>query len=126
MTIDGDRWLSAAFASAKSLPMTLRHAAALPLVVWYLMTPDYRNEMGRGEVVFLTKAPLSKWTLFEQYDTRAECENDIKERKKSLDQDVKQCPTFDCNISFARTTEGRCVASDDPRLKNNPSVRPSK
>jgi hypothetical protein len=55
--------------------MNPRHAAALALVVWYLMMPPRRG--APAEILY--HAPLSKWEVGEQYDSKVECEDSLKE-----------------------------------------------
>jgi len=70
--------------------VTLRHAAALTLVGWYLMLPPVGSD-GRIQ----KDARLSDWYIFSSFQTKEACE---KERHVSSGSAI-------------------CVASDDPRLK---------
>jgi hypothetical protein len=47
--------------------MNLRHAAALALVSWYLMLPP-TNFDGID-----LSAPLTKWSIYQEYDSHREC-----------------------------------------------------
>src|ERR1700719_4424993 len=93
-----------------------RHAAALALVVWYLMEPPTRG----APVEILNDAPLSQWEFEDQYDSKAECEQAIPSDKE-VDEMMKQCSNGDCAVTVGRLMNGRCVASDDPRLKEKKS-----
>jgi hypothetical protein len=79
--------------------MKLRHAAALTLVVWYLMAPPViaKNNAWLQEDIF---APLSQWGKAGAFPTKEECE-------------ANQGATF------------LCISADDPRLENSP-VRESR
>ena len=50
--------------------MEHRHAAALALVVWYLMLPP-----STSVYTFDVKAPISKWIDFMIYDSARQCED---------------------------------------------------
>jgi len=79
-----------------TIPMTLRHTAALALVGWYLMVPPFQHSWtgdvqywmeqvpgvlptGRTPVPMIDKctpeAPLSEWTQFDEYETLSECKS---------------------------------------------------
>jgi hypothetical protein len=51
--------------------MKARHAAALALVGWYLMTPPILLKCPDEG------APLSRWTVEEAFDTARECKNKL-------------------------------------------------
>jgi hypothetical protein len=70
--------------------MKVCHAAALVLVGWYLILPPVGSD-GRIK----KDAPLSLWYVFSNFETKKQCEN------------ARQVST---GVSL-------CVASDDPRLK---------
>ncbi len=101
--------------------MNLRHAAALTLVVWYMMVPPVRGAPGE----ILEHAPLSEWDVDSQYDNKAECLKS-KPSDGEIQERVKQCSNGDCAINVALPGYGRCVAANDPRLKNNASVKSSR
>jgi hypothetical protein len=101
--------------------MKLPHAAALALVGWYLMVPPVRGAPGE----ILEHAPLSQWDVDSQYSSKAECENSIPS-DKDIQERVKQCTNGDCAINVALSGYGRCIAANDPRLKNNASFKSSK
>jgi hypothetical protein len=102
--------------------MNLRHAGALALVGWYLMIPPTRG--APAEILY--HAPLSRWEVSDQYDGKVECENSLKEIVKNAQHNSDQCTNGDCAVTVAQLAGGRCMASDDPRLKNNASVKSSK
>ena len=83
--------------------MKIGHAAALALVGWYLVTPPWQK--GKNAVEEKLDAPLSKWIQSHAFDSAAECE--------ALREQVIKAQK-DAGISV---TAERCVASDDPRLK---------
>ncbi len=85
-----------------------RHAAALALVGWYLMSPP-----PKGSTV-----PLAKWTYIGSFDTAVQCET---RRGELADMYTNGKPAPEGMTSQQAhdyvATEVRCVASDDPRLK---------
>jgi hypothetical protein len=93
--------------------MQPRHTAALALVGWYLMIPPMRGQE------ILDHSPLSKWQVGEEDDSKVECENTIEDYTKNAEQ-VTDPGTV------AEYTRGRCMASDDPRLKDNADVKKTK
>ena len=85
--------------------MVIRHAAtALVLVSWYLITPPSpRNDYEQ----LAPKAPLSDWIALDTFNTLRQCENHIK------------LAVIDGNADFADFGLFQCIASNDPRLKEN-------
>lgn len=84
--------------------MNRRCAAALALLVWYLLLPPLRHD---GTVNM--SAPLSKWKRLGNYDTSDDCETALSDIRSRW---VGHEPNFP-----AKTDEARCISSDDPRLK---------
>jgi hypothetical protein len=80
--------------------MNSRHAAALVLAVWYLMRPPLPHL--KASVVHTdTAPPLSRWTIVRIFPTEKECE------------------------AHGQTKQWeRCIASDDPDLKENTHAVP--
>jgi hypothetical protein len=72
--------------------MHLRHVAALALVSWYLMTPPLPH-LKPPTVHKDTAAALRGWKRVRSFPTQKECE------------------------AYRANPWERCVASDDPRLK---------
>ncbi|MGA9884041.1 MAG: hypothetical protein WBQ34_10010 [Candidatus Acidiferrales bacterium] len=86
--------------------MKLRHIAALALVGWYLMVPPIVQKNGKYQYDYA--APLSKWTEEDAFDTASDC----KEDRETLVKASKGWGT-----SATDTAQERCIATDDPRLK---------
>lgn len=98
--------------------MNARHAAALALVSFYLLTPP----MTQSPVAISIHAnlPLSEWENQGTFDTKEECERGKAEI-------VAQHPTptgyWEHWRDGFRSFEGsamrlsQCISSDDPRLK---------
>ena len=96
-------------------------AAASALVIWCFMVPP---ESCCPENI-VENAPLSKWEVMnngELYLTKAKCEKEIKEYARDYQETLKQCSNFTCAVNVARPLDARCIASDDPRVKDNPDV----
>jgi hypothetical protein len=86
--------------------MKPRHAAALALVVWYLLAPPlYKGEVDE-------KAPLKEWTVLQSFGTVVECSQWLSGllHKASLEPAMK-------TVVKHRLLASSCVSSDDPRLK---------
>jgi len=93
--------------------MRLRHAAALVIVGWYLMVPQMScvwslcRHPRPGDGCFITEqnAPLSKWRKWKFYSSGSACES----ARASLVVEEY----------FKGNIYGRCIESDDPRLRVN-------
>ena len=128
------------------MSMNLRHAAALALVGWYLMTPmpelDPGTHLPDGKPNM--RAPLRYWTNQGSFDSAKECkaelESDIKlhiqvaaqiRKEHRGEQQEAEEEEHDDRLAnlpkgFNRGLRGygltaaigaQCVATDDPRLK---------
>jgi hypothetical protein len=98
-------------------------AAASALVIWCVMVPP---ESCCPENI-VENAPLSKWEVLTMgvfYESKAECEEEIKDyATKGYKEDIKQCSNFTCAVNISRPLSARCIASDDPRIKDNWDVK---
>ena len=116
--------------------MKSRHASALALLGWYLMVPQVKPNTGKVDF----KAPLAQWNQMGAFDTATACEKERDSRLASSDKAVdelnaelkavpdKSQPLKDAApkvyedyvsvTSFVLEMKAsRCIASDDPRLK---------
>ena len=114
--------------------VTLRHAAALALVGWYLMVaPNVPNGPGGGPVSYDTNAPrnpdvnapISLWWRTRAFPTEAECN---QEKSKELEpfttiQTLKGIkPEVRARLAARASLVAKayvCVSDDDSRLKGN-------
>jgi hypothetical protein len=81
-----------------------RAVAAFALVSWYLITPPSpRNDYEQ----LAPKAPLSDWIELDTFSTLRQCKNDIKLAVTDGHSDLADFGLF------------QCIASSDPRLKEN-------
>jgi hypothetical protein len=87
--------------------MDFRHAAALALLVVYLMVPPLDPSDPEG---VNASAPLGRWLLLGTFDSATDCEND----KVNL---IGQNYRLGEKEKATRVLLGHCIASDDPRLK---------
>jgi hypothetical protein len=85
--------------------MNLRQAAALALG-WYLMTAPIKNIGSFSSVE--KKAPISKWSRQEQFDTKEHCETARAEYLAYPPMPLREVQDL---------LAAECVATDDPRLK---------
>ena len=51
-----------------------RHAAALTLVVWYLMAPPPNTDPKRPKALIDGTAPISRWGVLGEFETERDCE----------------------------------------------------
>ena len=92
--------------------MRPRHAAALALVGWYLMVPPI-NLMGVHP-----SEPLSKWTVYQDYDSLRTCLAAENELHRRGEQDSSVTPPLQFpSKELQQFAAAFCIASDDPRLK---------
>ena len=104
--------------------MNLRHAAALALVGWYLMAPQL-NEKGVN-----SNAPMSDWDRVESFETVGACEQTLRLTQNAISavSDQEFTERFGLRPAVGKKSvskadalqkwnDGKCVASDDPRLK---------
>jgi hypothetical protein len=100
--------------------MKPRHAAALALVGWYLIAPPPRSSDG----VIDPKAPLSEWQIEGRFDTIEECrafpDRQIEIMRGFYAEHPEISESEHRRDDAARKFPGsQCIATDDPRLKEN-------
>jgi hypothetical protein len=105
--------------------MNRRHAAALALVGWYLMTPP----LDTGNLPD-DHAPISSWRNEQSFDSAQDCEqgkitvfeNRIEGLKKLEKMQTRPAPElFEQVLRWTREVfaASKCIGTDDPRLKGN-------
>jgi hypothetical protein len=94
--------------------MNLRHAAALALVGWYLitapLTDDSRADLG---------APLSTWHVWRRFDSVQECEK-MRKTVRGAGEPAESSEQYRSPESVEPKLglrAAQCIATDDPRLK---------
>jgi hypothetical protein len=103
--------------------MKPHHAAALAIVVWYLMIPPIGVD---GKVD--AHAPLSTWRKGVSFKSQTECDDSLKDaiehpmtpaEYRAAAKTTRKAKMHPLSMSEMkkRTAESRCVAADDPRLK---------
>jgi hypothetical protein len=110
--------------------MKARHAAALKLVVWYLMVPpasDWTNwqqavyeqkhhiQHGGGDfsIFGFLSAPLSKWKIQSEFDSQLACVLARQRLRSREGTSASQPPSTGLQYS---ADHAMCIASDDPRF----------
>jgi len=90
-----------------------RHAAALALIGWYLMVPLLpRLSEGEPYLGFLPLAPLSQWTIVDSFDSARGCSDaHVRLLRDRVMKNVND------EIRIEQAYSARCIATDDPRLK---------
>jgi hypothetical protein len=98
--------------------MKPRHAAALALIGWYLMTPPALTGASTlGAPVYTdVDAPISKWNIVESFDSARACQDSIKKQLASIQKHPEGCDTVGGQVCRGYTM-AKCIATDDPRLK---------
>jgi hypothetical protein len=85
-----------------------RHAAALALVGWYLMTPPPDN----------VNAPISQWDVGASYDSADQCTRDLNAiLSTALARGTKRIKAGLPVLNDDPERRAQCIATDDPRLK---------
>jgi hypothetical protein len=86
---------------------SIRHAAALALVGWYMMMPPTGRDYPMGNV----DAPLTQWKKRATvYRDQAECEHVLDRIRRNTNAKNKQ-------TAVRYYKQAQCVSADDPRLK---------
>jgi hypothetical protein len=105
--------------------MNPRHAAALSLVGWYLMLPPL-HFVGPAKdpyslAIVDSSAPLSRWLPMMTFETLRECDNFSTRLARNLRKSVNTRRDKKDVETLIEIWLGKyqCVATDDPRLKEN-------
>ncbi|MGH7779698.1 MAG: hypothetical protein ACREQR_07710 [Candidatus Binataceae bacterium] len=95
----------------------LCHAAAVGLLGFYLMTPPV-TETGMG-IVINGNLSLSLWDRQGAFDTKEDCEKHRVQLKEDNPEPTGPWHRGDAmrNLQGEALRNGRCFATDDPRLK---------
>jgi hypothetical protein len=105
-------------AEQKEKEVTLRHAAALALVGWYMMIPPLSRTV-RFEVDY--GAPLSAWPIMRSFDNAERCEDYRSHELEKYRASAAAAPTNILQTFSNAMLFSQCAASDDPRLKYFPT-----
>ena len=86
---------------------SIRHAAALAIVGWYMMMPPSGRDFPMGNV----DAPLTQWSKrATTYRDLAECEHVLDRIRRNTNAKNKQSA-----VKYYK--QAQCVSADDVRLK---------
>jgi hypothetical protein len=114
--------------------MTLRHAAALAFVGWYLMVPPAspdRDALPGRLIADVQTKPLSAWEIERSYDSARDCMAERDARIKLAAKQPAGPVSFSIPLSDSDSKEfnkdemhmqqmdSQCIETDDPRLKGN-------
>jgi hypothetical protein len=99
--------------------MKFRHAAALALVGWYLMTAPVTEQGAINQ-----DAALSEWTKASHFDAESDCDARRKEKIRDSEDEVELAPKSEADEDGKRDADkdlnaalvSQCVADDDPRI----------
>jgi hypothetical protein len=89
-----------------------RHAAALALVGWYLLLPQWSSPNQ-----FDATAPISRWHQEKSFDTAGTCEQYRQGAVDHFSKDKEQYPRNVVEYNVRLYKAGLCIEADDPRLK---------
>ena len=88
--------------------MKLRHAAALALVVWYLIVPPL---VIHSSVPVDLDAPLSKWGIFSSHNSAADCEQTLVAFYKLAKTELVANPADESyRVRFYQLESSQCIA----------------
>ncbi len=90
----------------------LRHAAALALVGWYLMTPSITHPSYSVTILGDSSDQISTWTIEQSFDSARECE----QVRQTIEQSLKMKTAMSAHELALLSAQ--CIATDDPRLKD--------
>ena len=89
--------------------MIRRHAAALFLAGWYLMTPSSMLPQG-----IAYKKPLRQWYIVRSFDTADDCQDFLS----TFFEDSREKQALNMlEPAYRDYMFAECIASDDPRLR---------
>ena len=98
----------------------LRHAAALALTGWYLMSPPVIRVPRRGPVVNPV-AHFKYWKIRGSYESSDDCEDAKRAMPMLVSENPEKMPKGFDDLSPAAVPEVIkslvCIPADDPRLK---------
>jgi|SRR5580692_6762514 hypothetical protein len=106
--------------------MKPRHAAALALVVWWLMTPPFTGvgpnprEASLDRAIPDPEAPLSKWLWSGSFESVDACQHEQQKQVADAQKRELNLPVAERDGEVVKDfLLGECIAIDDPRLKGN-------
>ncbi|MGH7814515.1 MAG: hypothetical protein ACREQI_11020 [Candidatus Binataceae bacterium] len=112
--------------------MNIRHAAALTLVVWFLVFPQFRHDAKKQSWSLETSQALSKWRKSGPFNSLPECQQRLgrfrHDSSAASDKEIKFArthhddPDQPDDVSFmaaakAQAVAAVCLEAGDPRLR---------
>ncbi len=102
--------------------MANRHATALTLLAWYLLSPLPRADPKSGALsqsLVDADRPVHEWARTKSFQTAGECQaylkNWIIEQRLEAEKLPKPAPAR-VLLELNTRSQSQCIASDDPRL----------
>jgi hypothetical protein len=105
--------------------LTLTPARGFAGQGWYLLIPSTPRDSA-GQLTVEVAAPFHRWEHVDSYDSAAECRAEMFARKRIASEraaEVGRSPDARTQVAdgvraiFIAWERARCIASDDPRLK---------
>jgi hypothetical protein len=93
----------------------LLHTIAILTLGWYLLLPP----VGCEECEPNTVAPLALWEHFKSYDSASKCERGQEKLLLNAEKLAAKRSDMHAARTAKRYSLGRCIGTDDPRLKPN-------
>ena len=91
---------------------------------WYLMLPPATGQGGIPHLMI--DAPISRWTIAQSFDTSKACEKELDLRRTRFEKIYKKAHSgadpredFWTGLYMAAADSAECVATDDPRLRDD-------
>lgn len=95
--------------------MTLRRAAGVALVGWYLMVP---RPYGYSSFPLpVPNLPLSQWEILQPFDDAKACYKVLLQDRQRFQREAEGKGTSIESMEREMFMAGQCVSTDDPRLK---------
>jgi hypothetical protein len=85
---------------------------------WYLITPPVGGNSSE-DIAVQMRAPFSRWDIVGSYDTAAECRPILSQNAKATGAPdwMSQASDIEKRALKESVLDARCVATDDPRLR---------
>ena len=95
--------------------MNPRHAAALALVGWYLMTPPITGDAnGRSWIDF--KVPFTQWTIIDKFNNEEDCRMALRYHELLAEKVGAPGDAESKQLWQEAFSKARCAVLDDSRV----------
>jgi hypothetical protein len=92
--------------------MNIRHAAALALVGWYMVTPPIAGDAnGRSWIDF--KKPVTQWTIVNKFDSKEDCRKALRYHELSAEKAGASGDAESKQLWQEAFSKAQCIAEND-------------